>query len=254
MYLVYKVEAKDRWAPAAVRRGLSKGVVRDIASDSKGNIYLASEILVQFNPYNDKIQRIDQDYGFVSAASLSLAVDRNDFVWVGTGDRGLFKVEVRDPEDKTLKAVAFQLGDIKCAGQATSTIQVKVTGGVPPLSYKWSNVGFEGSEIKNVKAGTYDLTISDSDEQNYELTVQVQEPQAVEIIFEDIRASSGKSAYDGQARAIVSGGMPPYRLTWDNYKSSERVTNLNPGWHSITVIDKNGCKKVDSVKITAEKI
>ena len=254
MYLVYKIEGKDRWAPAAVRRGLSKGVVRDIASDSKGNIYLASEILVQFNPYTDRIERIDQDYGFVSAASLSLAVDRNDYVWVGTGDRGMFKIEVRDPEDKTLKAVAFQLGEIKCAGLETASIEVKVSGGTPPFQYNWKQGGIEGASAENIGAGIYELTVSDSKDQSYDLKVEVREPAPIEIIFEEIRASSGNSAYDGQARAVVSGGTPPYRLTWDNYKSSERVSNLKKGWHSITVIDKNGCKTVDSVKIEANKI
>ena len=71
MWLIYKEEGRDRWQDAAVKRGLSKGPVRAIVADSKGQVYIASETLVQFDPINDKILQIDKDYGFVSAQTLS---------------------------------------------------------------------------------------------------------------------------------------------------------------------------------------
>ena len=67
-------------------------------ADSKGQVYIASETLVQFDPINDKILQIDKDYGFVSAQTLSLACDKNDDLWVGTADRGLFRVDIIEDE------------------------------------------------------------------------------------------------------------------------------------------------------------
>ena len=126
MWLIYKEDGRDRWQDAAVKRGLSRGPVRALAADSKGRIYVASEILVQFDPVTDKALQIDEDYGFVSSQTLSLKCDKNDDLWVGTADRGLFKMDMIDSEDEKFTVVAFSKGEIKCPNDKTASIILAV--------------------------------------------------------------------------------------------------------------------------------
>ena len=49
---------------------------------------------------------------------------------------------------------------VKCFDDKKGEIDVTVTGGTAPYSYKWSN-GATSQDLKNVGAGTYDLIVSD---------------------------------------------------------------------------------------------
>ncbi|MEO6692098.1 MAG: two-component regulator propeller domain-containing protein, partial [Saprospiraceae bacterium] len=176
MHLIFKENGQDRWQDAAVRRGVSQGPIRALVADSKGNIYVASEILVQFNPYTDKTFQIDKDYGFVSAQTLALACDKNDDLWVGTADRGLFRIDMIDSEIKELSAVAFSKGEIKCFGAKTASITVVVRGGKSPYSYKWNNQEMVGLSKDSLGAGDYSVTITDAEANDYTTSVSIKEP------------------------------------------------------------------------------
>ncbi|GIV33390.1 MAG: hypothetical protein KatS3mg031_0925 [Chitinophagales bacterium] len=54
---------------------------------------------------------------------------------------------------------------------------------------------------------------------------------------------------DGEASAIVGGGVPPYSYLWSNGAISEDLTNLCEGTYIVTVTDQLGCSIVDSVTI-----
>lgn len=147
MWLIYKEEGRDRWQDAAVKRGLSSGPVRAIVADSKGQIYVASEILVKFDPYTDKSLQIDKDYGFVSAQTLSLACDKNDDLWVGTADRGLFRIDIIEGEVEELSVVAFSKGEIKCPGAKTASITVITRGGKHLTATNGTYQNFQGVKL-----------------------------------------------------------------------------------------------------------
>ena len=78
--------------------------------------------------------------------TLSLACDRNDDLWVGTADRGLFRIDMLDSEVKELTAIAYARGEIKCPGSKTAGITVIVNGGKTPYSYTWNNPEMTGAK------------------------------------------------------------------------------------------------------------
>lgn len=57
-------------------------------------------------------------------------------------------------------------------------------------------------------------------------------------------------ANDGTASAYVSGGCYPYTYLWDNGDTTAAVTNLNAGWHMVTITDSGGTSLTDSLFIT----
>lgn len=251
---MWLVDQDNRWYPAGVRKGLSRGTVRALTSDSKGRVYLASEILVQFDPYSDKIIQLDEDYGFVSSASLALACDKNDHVWVGTADRGLFRIETKEIGDSTLSAIVFQEKEIGCFNDTAAILQVITKGGRPPFTYTWNKPGLSGSRAVSLKSGIYQIKVEDALGQEYFLTAEIKEPKPIRIEFGDVENASGANAYDGKATVVVSGGTPPYRYEWSNYKTAERVTNLPPGTHTVSVTDAKKCRANAEIEIENPRI
>lgn len=61
-----------------------------------------------------------------------------------------------------LPAVVPDVQDETCEGDNDGSINLTVSGGVPPFTYDWSN-GSSMQDLMNLTAGTFDITIRDSD-------------------------------------------------------------------------------------------
>ena len=253
MWLIYKEEGRDRWQDAAVKRGLSSGPVRAIVADSKGQIYVASEILVKFDPYTDKSLQIDKDYGFVSAQTLSLACDKNDDLWVGTADRGLFRIDIIEGDVEELSVVAFSKGEIKCPGVKSASITVIARGGKTPYSYQWNKPEFYGSKIDSAGAGNYSVTVTDAEGEEFVATVQIREPEPIDVEILSKQRVSEINKKDGKATIKVKGGSAPYRIIWDNGRTGLSVSNLSAGKHVVKIYDQNQCFQSSNLYIEAPK-
>ncbi|HEX5624892.1 MAG TPA: OmpA family protein, partial [Saprospiraceae bacterium] len=243
-----------RWQDVAVKRGLSKGIVRALASDSKGRIYVASEILVQFDPYEDKAFQIDEDYGFVSAQTLSLACDKNDDLWVGTADRGLFRIDMLDGKEQEFSVIAYSKGDIRCPGDKSSSIIVVVKGGKTPYSFKWSVPELSGAKADSVGAGNYTVVVTDAEGEEYSAKVQIKEPPAISVELVSKSPVSQPEKKDGKATIAISGGTAPYRILWPNGRSTLTNSNLAAGKHSVRILDQNNCLHLHDVFIEQPKV
>ena len=53
----------------------------------------------------------------------------------------------------------------------------------------------------------------------------------------------------GSARAIPSGGDPPYQYFWDNQPATESLTGVGGGMYQVKVIDSNGCMVLDTASV-----
>lgn len=254
MWLVFQEEGRERWQDAAVKRGLSRGPVRALTSDSKGRIYVASEILVQFDPYKDEALQIDEDYGFVSSQTLSLACDKNDDLWVGTADRGLFRIDVIDGEEEKFNVIAYSKGEIKCPGAKTAEIVVIVKGGKSPYNYAWNFPGLKGNKNDSLGAGIYKITVTDAEGEDYEASVTIKEPEPMQIEVISKSPVSEINKRDGKATIAISGGSPPYRILWSNGKTTLTSNNLKAGKHTVKIIDQNNCPLSKDIVIEQPKV
>ncbi|HNQ68923.1 MAG TPA: T9SS type A sorting domain-containing protein [Bacteroidales bacterium] len=54
---------------------------------------------------------------------------------------------------------------------------------------------------------------------------------------------------DGEINLTVNGGTSPYNYNWSNSSDDEDITGLTIGTYSVTIIDDNGCEKIDSTEI-----
>lgn len=250
-----KESSSGRWYPADVNRGLSKGKVRALASDSKGRIYLASEIVVQFDPYSNKAEVFDQDYGFVSSQALALICDKNDDLWVGTGDQGLFRIDILEGEVEELAAVAYVSEELKCNGRENGEVKLKVNGGKKPYSIKWNVGAREKETLQGLAAGTYTATITDADGRSYVASTELAQPDPIivtELINERVSAYRMR---DGKLKVGVDGGTKPYSLRWNNGRRGVlEHDDLKYGEYTLTVTDANRCEHEATFKIDKPKV
>lgn len=112
------------------------------------------------------------------------------------------------------------------------------SGGQGPYGYSWST-GAQTQTINNLPAGTYCVTITDSELCGVlECITLDATPLSVSVVTTDLTCPDGM---DGQVQATPSGGTPPYALTWNTGQTGPVLQNLAPGSYTVTVTDANGC-------------
>ena len=129
-----------------------------------------------------------------------------------------------------------------CNGVANGSATVQAAGGTPGYFYFWSNTQ-TGSTATGLAAGTYTVTVSDTNGCNVILTVIVGEPQPLAIPSNNIAVSdvSCNGGNDGAIDITPSGGTAPYSYSWSNGSTTEDISGLIAGTYSITLADSLGC-------------
>ncbi|TXB66208.1 hypothetical protein FRY74_06440, partial [Vicingus serpentipes] len=135
-------------------------------------------------------------------------------------------------------------------GLSNGTINSNVSGGVPPYSYSWST-GDTTSNILDVIAGTYTLTVTDNNNCTDTSTIIVpnETPPLVASVtnFTNVSCLDGN---DGSATVEISGGTPGFTYSWSPLGGNQSTgTNLIAGNYTVTVIDTNGCTDTSTVII-----
>jgi hypothetical protein len=98
-------------------------------------------------------------------------------------------------------------------------------------------------------AGTYDLTVTDSNLCFTTTSVTMSEPTALTLTATSTDALCNGSS-DGTATSVVNGGTTPYAYNWSNGISTGSVTGLVVGTYDLTVTDNNLCNATTSVTIS----
>lgn len=135
--------------------------------------------------------------------------------------------------------------NILCYGNPEGAISVLASGGQPPYKYKWSN-GKQTADINGIKAGNYQLTITDSTgcEVNGYFTINTP-PK----LIKQIKITDASSAFfsDGSIKITAGGGKAPFVIEVDgvdtikNYSGIAEFKYLFNGLHSYSITDANGC-------------
>ncbi len=255
---LYNIESSTyRWIDAGLNKGLYKGELNDIAFDQQGHLYVASDVLVKFDPAKDEIEEYSDVLGIVSKKCLTLECDDNNDIWLGTLDAGLFKITMQDKkETKTMDLLVTTILEtaLTCNGSNNAKLLVSVQGGEQPYIYTWGDASITGSNPGNLSEGAYALTVTDANGLSKETEVQVDAPN--EIGFKIVSKSrvSGPSKKDGQCEIKIAGGTTPYEVLWDNKEKGTIAKKLGHGLHSFTITDAKGCTLNDEIEIKKEKL
>ncbi len=144
--------------------------------------------------------------------------------------------------------VALTPADAKCFGGSDGEISAQASGGSAPYTYAWSN-GENNSEIQNLIAGNYCLTITDAQSCIMVSCIDVLQPTALNLATIPTNAGCYGGS-EGQIDLSVSGGSAPYDYSWSNSAATEDISNLLAGTYSVTVTDAQSCSQTTTVNIS----
>lgn len=148
-------------------------------------------------------------------------------------------IEVKQPIPEAL-SLTFDVLHVTTKGANNGSIDLKVSGGVPPYNYNWSN-GATTEDINNLQAGTYTVIVTDALDSLTTDSVKIMEPSATSIIIQyEISAPEAENVANGSIDIHVTGGVPPYSYLWSNGSSDEDLHGIQAGEYTIAVTDKNG--------------
>lgn len=152
-------------------------------------------------------------------------------------------------DQPTAMEISFETVDNICFGNAEGRIVSQVEGGTGDYTYSWSNQRTDPI-IENLLAGNYILNITDENGCEMESTVEIFQPDALEVIIksEDISCYGGRN---GRITLTPEGGTPPYRYSLDNnsFNGASTIVGLTAGEYNIFIRDANACMFVDKATV-----
>lgn len=113
--------------------------------------------------------------------------------------------------------------------------------------FDWSTS--ENTQIINITtAGTYDLTVTDSNGCTGTASIVVDEGSELEIT-ETVQDVDCFGQNNGEIQITVTGGVLPLSYSWSNMQETQNLTNLQEGLYTVTVSDANDCTISDTYEV-----
>ncbi|MBI0397506.1 gliding motility-associated C-terminal domain-containing protein [Cyclobacterium marinum] len=198
-----------------------------------------------------------------------------DYTFIVTDDNNctarLASITLEAPQPLTLTPYIPEVNgfQISCNGAATGSIKPNPAGGTGNYTYSWSgpnNFTSTNSNIENLSAGYYSLTLADDNGAIIQATYKISEPN--ELILSEPKDLRVPVACFGERNGaftlmIAQGSMAPYSLTvgiMGDTEAIRTITNFNSDEYTfdqlagnqywVTVEDANGCiKKIDNILV-----
>lgn len=248
--------------------GLAAGIYQVTVRDAYGCAHSTSITLDAPSQVNANISSTNATCGLAGSATVAPNGGTGPYtvVWntgstnfTISGQPGTYSATVTDSKGCTVSANAniggggssltLNININSNAGCNTpGTATAAASGGSGNYAYVWSN-GTTGTSANNLVAGTYTVTATDI------ITGCTGTATTTIVAITNLTAaasatSNASCTSGGSATATPSGGTAPYSYTWDNGATTQTVTNLSAGPHSVTVRDATGCIATAAVTIS----
>lgn len=148
--------------------------------------------------------------------------------------------------------------NVSCHGANDGEISVNAVANSRVLYYLWSN-GSTQTSLTGLTAGSYAVTVTDHTGCSATATYQMTEPNMLSVALSAPTNDFGYNVYcygqdNATAIASASNGVAPYVYHWSNGSSTSTVNNLSAGFHSVVVVDQNGCAATKDVEIVSPNL
>lgn len=145
--------------------------------------------------------------------------------------------------------IQFQavINKVTCFGDDDGSINMSVTGGVPPFNYSWTGPnGFSSNsiDISSLEPGDYTLQVEDDNGCLADSTFTIEENPVLlaDLVTTDNICFEGNT---GEIDLTVTGGLQPYSYTWTGpngfTSSDEDISGLASGLYEVSIEDAGGC-------------
>ena len=144
-------------------------------------------------------------------------------------------------------SVSNSITEVSCQNCNDGSISLTVSGGTSPYTINWSN-GIEGLTNSDLFTGSYAADISDANNCQTNICVQVNAVQELEVNITGTDATACGTA-NGTAVAVVNGGTSPYNYNWTGGSTAGSIAGLPAGIYYCTVSDALGNSVVSNIAI-----
>lgn len=209
------------------------------------------------------LQKTDASCFGARDGSLSLIIDDGeepyDILWSdqSTGlslaglAAGAYSVVVRDQsgaeivlEETITQAEAIAVSGsstpASCSGAADGTIDINVSGGTGQMRYTWSD-GSETEDLQSLASGSYTVTVTD--ENNCTATARFTVGTLSTVDINGTHVKPDCNTANGSIDITITGGSEPFSFIWSNGATTEDLSDIGPGFYTVTVADAGGCSQ-----------
>lgn len=194
--------------------------------------------------------------GFSSISEDISNLEPGDYTIEVTDDNNCTVDETFTIVENPVLLVSAGSTDNLCNGDNTGSIDLTISGGLPPYSVSWTGPsGFASADqdIANLLAGTYEVTVTDAANCVVVIQETVNEPPLLTatVTPSNLLCFENNS---GQLTAAAQGGTPGYNYSWIGpngfFGSGPSIIGLPAGTYSLTVTDNNNCIFTIDVDLT----
>lgn len=181
--------------------------------------------------------------GSISTTSIANNIVAGTYDVTIEDNAGCFIIESILVANFSTFSIVATVDSVSCKDGDDGEISISTLGGVNPVTYNWTG-GLVGATPKNLRAGFYDLTVTDAAGCSDLSTIEVEEPDSLQINISTVDESCNPGN-DGSALAFAIGGTPSYSFTWNaGTPIGNSTTGLTAGTYLTTVTDINGCEDI----------
>ena len=188
--------------------------------------------------------------GETSATANSLSAGTSTVTLTDANGCGPYIDNVTISEPTAISATSSST-NVSTNGGSNGSATASGSGGTSPYTYAWSN-GATTSNISNLTAGTYTVSITDNNGCG-PATVAETISQPAPSVNVTISSSSNISCFgssDGSATASGSSGTSPYTYLWSTGATTSIISGLFAGTYTTTCTDNVGTTATASITIT----
>ena len=261
-----------------IANNLEVGNYHLIVKDSSDCFVEENIIVEHFNPIKIELLEIEHNPCFgdsLGSIHIEITGGKPDYqilwsndstnLFINNLEYGTYSVEVIDEKNckeidsfqvlqpNKLKIYIDSLENIKCFGENTGMIKLKVLGGTYPYQYFWDNDISENNTVNSLFAGDYSVCVVDTNNCYICNTFNLVESNALNLQLDNVEKLD--CWYDTTSVGFfVAGGVSPYSFELDNesIESENHFFNgITAGSHDIVMKDSLSCEHTISFYIDA---
>ncbi len=217
----------------------------NVTGGSQGNY----KYIWSTNDGSGLVQGMEDQYS-LTAGTYNIVVTDSNLCITATD------ITLTQPQPLTLSIVPNHI-TCEAPGFDNGSIDLTVTGGVPPYSFIWSN-GEVTEDVNNLTEGNYEVTVTDANGCQATGSVRVNLPPPVAFISVVSDYNGYNVSCSGYNNGFISinpiSGEAPFIYNWqgpDGFTSSSKdISGLKAGQYRLLITDVNFCTATEVFDLT----